>query len=156
MKEVIKKAEILIESLPYIKKFLGKIFVIKFGGSILANNKIKNTLMEDILLLKYVEVNPVIVHGGGPVINNTLTLLGKKSEFVDGLRVTDKETMDIVEMVLAAKVNKQVVSEINKMGEKAVGICGKDCGLIKGGMLPKVKACMEAVKSGVPKRKSGV
>ncbi len=131
MKEVIKKAEILVESLPYIKKFLGKTFVIKFGGSILANNKIKNTLMEDILLLKYVGVNPVIVHGGGPLINNTLTLLGKKSEFVDGLRVTDKETMDIVEMVLAGKVNKQVVSEINKMGKKAVGICGKDGGLIK-------------------------
>ncbi len=131
MEKIIEKAEILVESLPYIKKFLGKTFVIKFGGSILTNNKIKNTLMEDILLLKYVGVNPVIVHGGGPVINKTLNLLGKESKFVNGLRVTDKETMDIVEMVLGGSVNKQVVSEINKMGAEAVGICGKDGGLIK-------------------------
>src|SRR6056297_2859445 len=131
MEKIIEKAEILVESLPYIKKFLGKTFVIKFGGSILTNNKIKNTLMEDILLLKYVGVNPVLVHGGGPVINKTLNLVGKESKFVNGLRVTDKETMDIVEMVLGGSVNKQLVSEINKMGEKAVGICGKDGGLIK-------------------------
>lgn len=131
MEEVIKKAEILVESLPYIKKFLGKTFVIKFGGSILTDNKILNTLMEDILLLRYVGVNPVIVHGGGPDISKTLDLFEKESKFINGLRVTDKETMEIVEMILGGKVNKKIVSKINKLGEEAVGICGIDGGLIK-------------------------
>ncbi|MFW6287514.1 MAG: acetylglutamate kinase [bacterium] len=131
MEEYIKKAYVLIEALPYFKQFNGKIFVIKYGGSIMEDEKLKRNLIEDITLLKYVGINPVIVHGGGPAINKTLDRLNIKSHFVDGLRVTDKETMEVVEMVLAAKINKEVVAMINLMRGQAVGICGKDGGLIK-------------------------
>lgn len=131
MEEYIKKAYVLIEALPYFKKFNGKTFVIKYGGSIMEDEKLKKNLIEDITLLKYVGINPVVVHGGGPAINKTLKRLNIKSYFVDGLRVTDKETMEVVEMVLAAKINKEVVAMINQMRGQAVGICGKDGGLIK-------------------------
>lgn len=131
MEKLIKKACVLVEALPYFRQFYGKTFVIKYGGSIMTNDELKRGLMEDITLLKYVGVNPVIVHGGGPAINQTLQLLNKESRFVNGLRVTDQETMEIVEMVLAAKINKEIVSMINQMRGKAVGICGKDGGLLK-------------------------
>ena len=131
MEELIKKAEVLIESLPYIREFYGKTFVIKYGGSVLANEEIRSSVIEDITLLKYVGVNPVIVHGGGPAITNIMDKMDKKSKFVNGLRVTDKETMELVEMVLVGKVNKDIVGLINKMGSKAVGVSGKDGGLIK-------------------------
>jgi len=131
MDEIIKKAEVLIESLPYIKEFYGKTFVIKYGGSVLADEKIKNSVIDDITLLKYVGVNPIIVHGGGPAITNIMKDMNKESKFVNGLRVTDKETMELVEMVLMGKVNKNIVGQINKMGSKAVGISGKDGGLIQ-------------------------
>ncbi len=131
MEEYIKKAYVLIEALPYFKQYYGKTFVIKYGGSIMFDEKLKKNLIEDITLLKYVGINPVIVHGGGPAINETLARLNIKTHFIDGLRVTDKETMEVVEMVLTGKVNKEVVAMINQMRGKAVGICGKDGGLIK-------------------------
>ncbi len=131
MKEIIEKAEILLESLPYIREFNGETFVIKLGGSVLADNNIKSSLMKDIILLKYVGVNPVIVHGGGPAITEIMNKMDKESKFVKGLRVTDKETMDLVEMVLVGSVNKEIVGQINKMGSTAVGISGKDGGLIQ-------------------------
>jgi len=131
MEEIIKKAEVLIESLPYIKEFCGKTFVIKYGGSVLVNEEIKTSVIEDITLLKYVGVNPVIVHGGGPAITGIMDDMNKESKFVNGLRVTDKETMELVEMVLMGKVNKNIVGLINKIGSKAVGISGKDGDLIQ-------------------------
>ncbi|HLV10792.1 MAG TPA: acetylglutamate kinase [Halanaerobiales bacterium] len=131
MDKYIKKAYILIEALPYIRQFYGKTFVIKYGGSIMEDEELKKTIIEDITLLKYVGVNPVIIHGGGPDINRTLKMLNKESEFINGLRVTDRETMEIVEMVLAAKVNKEIVGLINQMRGKAIGICGKDADLIR-------------------------
>lgn len=131
MEKYIRKAYVLIEALPYFKKFNGKIFVIKYGGSIMTDDRLKKNLIEDITLLKHVGISPVIVHGGGPAINQTLEKLNIKSRFVDGLRVTDKETMEVVEMVLAARINKEVVGMINQMKGKAVGISGKDGSLIK-------------------------
>ncbi|MFW6264469.1 MAG: acetylglutamate kinase [Bacillota bacterium] len=133
MEEYIKKAYVLIEALPYFKKYYGKTFVIKYGGSIMSDEKLKKNLIEDITLLKYVGINPVIVHGGGPAINETLNQLDIKSQFINGLRVTDKKTMEVVEMVLAAKINKEIVAMINQMRGEAVGISGKDAGLIRAG-----------------------
>ncbi|NLK21483.1 MAG: acetylglutamate kinase [Epulopiscium sp.] len=126
MKECIEKAKVLIEALPYIKEFYGKTVVIKYGGSAMIDEKIKETVMQDIILMKLVGINPVIVHGGGPEINNALKQMGKQSEFINGLRITDKETMEIVEMVLSGKVNKNIVSHIQNQGINAVGISGKD------------------------------
>ncbi|MEJ6951547.1 acetylglutamate kinase [Natronospora cellulosivora (SeqCode)] len=131
MEEYIKKAYVLIEALPYFKKYYGKTFVIKYGGSIMTDDKLKKNLIEDITLLKYVGINPVIVHGGGPAINETLDQLNIESNFVNGLRVTDRKTMEVVEMVLAAKINKEVVAMINQMRGQAVGISGKDASLIR-------------------------
>lgn len=130
MQHYIDKVKTLVEALPYIKKFYGNIVVIKYGGSAMVNEVVKNSVMQDIALLKFVGIRPVIIHGGGPEINKALSLLGKKSEFVNGCRITDKETMNIVEMVLAGKVNKEIVSELQLQGVKAVGICGKDGGTI--------------------------
>lgn len=131
MKEIIQKAEVLTEALPYIKEFNGITVVIKYGGSALVNEEIKKTLIKDIALMKYVGFKPVVVHGGGKDINKMLEKVGKKSEFKNGLRVTDEETMDIVQMVLAGKLNKEIVSSICKQGTKAVGICGKDADFLK-------------------------
>ena len=131
MKEYIEKAYVLIEALPYFNQFNGKTFVIKYGGSIMTDEKLKKNLFEDISLLKLVGINPVIVHGGGPAINEMLKKLQVKSKFVNGLRVTDQKTMEVVEMVLGASINKEIVAMINQLRGKAVGICGKDGGLIK-------------------------
>jgi len=128
MMECIGKAKVLMEALPYIKRFYNKIVVIKYGGSALVNEKVKETLMKDIALMKLVGMHPVIIHGGGPDINLFLKRMDISSKFVDGLRITDKETMEIVEMVLAGKLNKNIVTEIEKEGVKAVGITGKDGG----------------------------
>ncbi len=130
MKEIKKKAEILIEALPYIKNFYGKTFVIKYGGHAMVNEKLKESFARNVVLMKYIGINPVIVHGGGPQIGELLNKIGKESKFIDGMRVTDEETMDIVEMVLAGKVNKEIVKNINLMGGKAVGLSGKDGKLI--------------------------
>jgi acetylglutamate kinase len=130
MKNPIDKANVLVEALPYIRRFYDKTVVIKYGGSAMEEERLKRNFALDVVLLKYIGINPVIVHGGGPQIGQLLTKLGKKSEFVEGMRVTDKETMDVVEMVLVGKVNKEIVSLINQQGGKAVGLSGKDGRLI--------------------------
>jgi len=130
MQEYIDKAKILIEALPYIKKFNGITVVIKYGGSALNNDKIKNTIMADIALMKFVGFKPVVVHGGGPEINTMLNRLNIESKFINGLRVTDESTMEVVEMVLAGKVNKAITSQLCMQGIKAVGISGKDDNVI--------------------------
>jgi acetylglutamate kinase len=131
MEDLIKKANVLVEALPYIRRFRDKTIVIKYGGSAMVNDEIKASVLEDITLLKYVGVNPVIVHGGGPVINEVLDRFEIESDFYKGLRITTKEIMEIVEMVLVGKVNKEVVSLANKFGSKAVGLSGKDGNLIE-------------------------
>ena len=123
-------AEILIEALPYIQALDQKTVVIKFGGNAMVDEALKSSFAQDIVLLKQVGVNPVIVHGGGPQIGKLLEQIGKKSRFIEGMRVTDHETMDVVEMVLGGQVNKQIVSLINRHGGRAVGLTGKDGGMI--------------------------
>ncbi|HEX3029699.1 MAG TPA: acetylglutamate kinase [Clostridia bacterium] len=131
MKEIIKKAEILIEALPYIQKLYGKTVVIKYGGNAMINDELKNSVMEDITLLKYIGMNPVVVHGGGPDINKALDKFNIKSEFINGLRVTDSSTMEVAQMVLVGKTNKEIVSLLNQKGGKAIGLSGLDGKLIE-------------------------
>ena len=126
-----ERAEVLTQALPYIKKHTGKIVVIKYGGNAMINESLKQQVMEDIVLLWLIGVKVVLVHGGGPEINELMNKLGKKAEFVDGLRVTDKETVDIVQMVLAGKVNKTLVNLLEMKGGKAMGISGMDGRLIE-------------------------
>ncbi|HEX7043427.1 MAG TPA: acetylglutamate kinase [Burkholderiales bacterium] len=125
------RARILTEALPYIRRFHGKTVVIKYGGNAMVADDLKQRFARDVVLLKLVGINPVIVHGGGPQIGQLLERIGKKSEFVQGMRVTDRETMDVVEMVLGGLVNKEIVNLINQQGGKAVGLTGKDGGLIR-------------------------
>ena len=120
------KAEILSEALPYIQRFFDKTIVIKYGGNAMIDEELKDGFASDVVLLKLVGMNPVVVHGGGPQINDLLDRIGKKGEFIQGMRVTDAETMDVVEMVLGGHVNKEIVSLINKHGGKAVGLTGQD------------------------------
>lgn len=127
----IEKAKVLIEALPYIRAFNGNIVVVKYGGSAMLDPEINQSIVQDIVLMKLVGLKPVIVHGGGPEINQMLDRVGIQSEFVDGLRVTTKETVEVVEMVLAGKVNKSIVSMINEHGGNAVGITGKDGRLLE-------------------------
>lgn len=127
----LEKAEILVEALPYIKKFYGKRVVIKYGGAAMVDCELKKKVMQDIVLMKYVGMHPIVVHGGGPEINKMLKRLNINSEFVNGLRVTDRQTMEVVEMVLGGKVNKEIVAGINASGGKAIGISGKDGGFIQ-------------------------
>ena len=126
-----QEAAILAEALPYIKRFHGKTIVVKFGGNAMVDEKLKQCFARDVVLLKLVGMNVVVVHGGGPQIENLLTRVGKKGEFIQGMRVTDAETMEIVEMVLGGQVNKDVVNLINQAGGKAVGLTGKDSGMIR-------------------------
>ncbi|MBO5925490.1 MAG: acetylglutamate kinase [Clostridia bacterium] len=126
-----ERAEVLTQALPYIKDYYGKIVVVKYGGNAMVSEKLKEQVMEDIVLLWLVGVKVVLVHGGGPEINDVMNKLGKKAEFVDGLRVTDRETVDIVQMVLAGKVNKTLVNLLEKKGGKAMGISGMDGKLIE-------------------------
>ena len=130
MQKYIQKVETLLESLPYIRQFYDKTIVIKYGGHAMVEERLKQSFAKDIILMKYVGLDPVIVHGGGPQIGEFLRKLGKESRFVKGIRVTDNETMDVVEMVLVGKVNKEIVGLINHFGGKAVGLSGKDGGLI--------------------------
>ncbi|MFH1905443.1 MAG: acetylglutamate kinase [bacterium] len=139
MEKLIEKAKVLIEALPYIKKFHGKKIVIKYGGSAMEHEEIKKAVMQDIVFMKYVGMNPIIIHGGGNAITEALKKMGKKSQFVDGLRVTDKETIQVVEQVLVEKVNKEIVSLINESGGNALGINGKSESLI---MATKLEANM--------------
>jgi acetylglutamate kinase len=130
MESFIGKAEVLMEALPYFRRFYGKTFVIKYGGHAMIDEELKEGFAQDIVLLKYVGINPVIVHGGGPQIDTVLDRMGITSRYVRGMRVTDQETLDIVEMVLVGKVNKEIVTLINQHGGMAVGLSGKDGGLI--------------------------
>jgi acetylglutamate kinase len=125
-----ERAEILLEALPYIKRFNNKTIVIKYGGHAMADDELKDRFAQDVVMMKYIGINPVIVHGGGPQIGALLNKLGKESKFVQGMRVTDEETMDIVEMVLVGMVNKEIVGLINRHGGNAVGLSGKDGNLI--------------------------
>src|SRR5439155_4052937 len=130
MENFIGKAEVLMEALPYFQRFYGKTFVIKYGGHAMVDEELKESFAQDIVLLKFVGINPVIVHGGGPQIGQLLAQLGIESQFIRGMRVTDQQTMDVVEMVLVGKINKEIVSLINRHGGRAVGLSGKDGELI--------------------------
>jgi acetylglutamate kinase len=126
-----RKALILAEALPYIRRFHGKTIVVKYGGNAMADDKLKHSFARDVVLLKLVGMNPVVVHGGGPQIDEVLKRVGKKGEFVNGMRVTDSETMDVVEMVLGGLVNKDIVNLINQHGGRAIGLSGKDGAFIR-------------------------
>lgn len=126
-----ERADILLEALPYIKRFYNKTIVIKYGGHAMVDNELKDKFAQDVVMMKYIGINPVVVHGGGPQIGAFLKKLGKESRFIQGMRVTDEETMDIVEMVLVGMVNKEIVGLINRHGGNAVGLSGKDGNLIK-------------------------
>ncbi|MCI8435849.1 MAG: acetylglutamate kinase [Clostridia bacterium] len=136
MDSIIERANVLVEALPYISAFTGKTIVIKYGGNAMNDPVVMRTVMQDVAALKVVGVHPIVVHGGGPEINGMLKRLDIASRFENGLRVTDNETMEVVQMVLAGKVNKNLVSLLNTMGVKAVGLCGKDAGLIEVEKMP--------------------
>ena len=124
-------AEILVEALPYIRKFSGMTVVVKYGGHAMVDDQLKEDFARDITLLRFIGLNPVVVHGGGPQINTVLDQMGIRPKFVRGMRLTDGPTMDVVEMVLGGKVNKAIVAQINRQGGKAVGLTGRDGGLIR-------------------------
>ena len=132
-----QRAEVLVHALPYIQKYYNKIIVVKYGGNAMINEELKEAVMGDIVLLSLIGVKVVLVHGGGPEINEMLNKIGKESKFVDGLRVTDEETMDIVQMVLAGKINKNLVSLLQNKGGKSIGLCGMDGRLIQAKQLDK-------------------
>ncbi|PIR39211.1 MAG: acetylglutamate kinase [Alphaproteobacteria bacterium CG11_big_fil_rev_8_21_14_0_20_39_49] len=136
----LEKAKILSEALPYMRQFAGETFVIKYGGSAMGNPELAKTFARDVVMLKQVGINPIIVHGGGPQISSMLEKLKIQSSFIDGLRVTDQATVEIVEMVLSGSINKQIVSEINMAGGMAIGISGKDGGLISARKLRRTKS----------------
>ena len=145
MEKYIEKANILLEALPYIKFFYGKTVVIKYGGSAMTDTKLKESFARDITLLKFIGINPVVVHGGGPQIGKVMEKMGLESKFYRGMRVTNDETMDVVEMVLMGKVNKEIVNLINQEGGKAVGLSGKD-----GKMILAKKIIYKEEKKGLP------
>jgi len=131
MQELIAKANVLMEALPWIRRFYGTSIVIKYGGHAMVDERLREEFARDIILMKYIGLNPVVIHGGGPQIGKVLEAMNIQSHFVQGMRVTDSATMDVVEMVLGGKVNKEIVSNINRHGGNAVGITGKDGGLIR-------------------------
>jgi acetylglutamate kinase len=143
MQQLIEKAKTLIEAMPYIQTFRGRTFVIKYGGNAMIDEGLKQGFAQDVVLLRLIGINPVIVHGGGPQIGRIMERMGKKPAFVSGQRVTDEETMDIVEMVLGGKVNKEIVNLITRAGGKAVGLTGKDGGLIQARKLTMTKKSEE-------------
>jgi acetylglutamate kinase len=137
-------ADVLIEALPYIQRFKGKTVVVKFGGNAMVDEALKQSFARDIVLMKLVGLNPIVVHGGGPQIGQLLARLGKTTGFVDGMRITDSETMDVVEMVLGGLVNKEIVNLINRNGGKAVGLTGKDGDFIRAKKIHLKKSAPEA------------
>ena len=143
MDEIINKTKVLMEAMPYIRKFRGKTFVIKYGGSAMVDEALKEGFAKDIVMLKYIGINPVIVHGGGPQIGEVLAKMGMESKFHKGVRITDDATMDVVEMVLAGQVNQEIVRLINRHGGKAVGYSGVDGNMIKAKKLPKEKVTFD-------------
>ncbi|MDL2237166.1 acetylglutamate kinase [Christensenellaceae bacterium OttesenSCG-928-K19] len=136
MKQYQYKASMLIEALPYIQRLSGKTVVIKYGGAAMQNDDLTRKILEDVTLLKFVGMNPILVHGGGPDINRTLAALDVEPHFIDGLRVTDDQTMEVVQMVLAGKINKEIVAKLNGMGASAIGLCGIDGNIIKAEKAP--------------------
>ncbi len=132
---MLDRAEVLAEALPYIQKYSGKTVVVKYGGNAMVSEELRQAVISDIILLHLVGIQVVVVHGGGPEINDMLKKIGKESKFVDGLRYTDQETMDIVQQVLCGKVNKDLVATMNRMGGKAIGLCGMDGGLFQAARL---------------------
>ncbi|AKX44976.1 acetylglutamate kinase [Thiopseudomonas alkaliphila] len=139
-------AEVLSEALPYIRRFVGKTLVIKYGGNAMESEELKNGFARDIVLMKAVGINPIVVHGGGPQIGELLQRLNIESRFIDGMRVTDEKTMDVVEMVLGGQVNKDIVSLINNHGGRAIGLTGQDAGLIKARKLTVTRKTPEMTK----------
>jgi acetylglutamate kinase len=137
-------ASVLTEALPYIQRFKNKVIVVKFGGNAMIDEALKHSFARDIVLMKSVGLTPIVVHGGGPQIGNLLTKLGKSSDFVDGMRITDRETMDVVEMVLGGLVNKEIVNLINQHGGKAVGLTGKDDNFIRAKKIKLKKAAIDS------------
>lgn len=131
MEKYLERAHVLIEALPYIQRLFGKTIVIKYGGAAMMHDELTQKIMEDVTLLKFVGMNPILVHGGGPDINHMLASLDIKPNFVDGLRVTDDATMEVVQMVLTGKINKEIVAKLNGMGASAIGLCGIDGNIIK-------------------------
>ncbi len=151
MQQYLEKAQVLIEALPYIQRFNRKIIVVKYGGSAMVDENLKKRVIEDVTLLKLVGFKPIIVHGGGKEISRWVGKVGMEPHFVNGLRVTDEETMEVAEMVLG-KVNKSLVQMVEQLGVRSIGISGKDGALLKverGGMLPKLQNCIDAIKNGV-------
>jgi len=146
-KSAAQRAHVLTEALPYIQRFKGKTLVIKYGGNAMVDENLKQGFARDVVLMKLVGMNPVVVHGGGPQIGQLLERIGKKSEFVQGMRVTDRETMDVVEMVLGGLVNKEIVALINRHGGRAVGLTGKDGGLIRARKMIMKSAAGEGMPS---------
>lgn len=127
----VDRAKVLAEALPYIQKYYGKTVVVKYGGNAMISDELRQAVISDIILLHLVGIRVVVVHGGGPEITEMLNKIGKKSKFVDGLRYTDEETMEVVQQVLCGKVNKNLVATLNRMGGKAVGLCGMDAGMFQ-------------------------
>jgi acetylglutamate kinase len=140
---LVQRASILMEALPYIRKFHGKVFVIKYGGNAMVDEGLKQSFAKDIIMMRYIGMIPIVVHGGGPQIGTVLEKMGIESKFHDGIRITDKDTMDVVEMVLVGKVNKEIVGLINRYGGKAIGLSGKDGQLLKAKKLPKEKVSFD-------------
>ena len=131
MNDYMERSTVLVEALPYIQKYYGKTVVIKYGGNAMISEELRSAVISDIILLHLVGVKVVMVHGGGPEIGGMLQKIGKQSRFVDGLRYTDEETMDVVQDVLCGKVNKDLVATLNRMGGRALGLCGMDAGLFQ-------------------------
>jgi acetylglutamate kinase len=140
---MIEKANILVEALPYIRRFYQKTIVIKYGGHAMVAEELKESFAKDVVLMKYIGINPVVVHGGGPQIGEMLRRIGKKSDFCEGMRITDADTMEIVEMVLAGKINKEIAALINRHGGRAVGLSGRDAQLIEARKLQIVRDTAE-------------
>ena len=140
---MIERANILVEALPYIRRFYQKTIVVKYGGHAMVAEELKESFAKDVVLMKYIGINPVVVHGGGPQIGEMLRRIGKKSDFCDGMRITDADTMEIVEMVLSGKINKEIAALINRHGGRAVGLSGRDAQLIEARKLRIVRDTVE-------------
>jgi acetylglutamate kinase len=145
MHELIQKAQVLHEALPYIRRFSGHTFVVKYGGSAMATEELRTSFARDVVLMKYVGLNPIVVHGGGPQIDSMLKVMNIQSDRVEGLRVTDDKTMEVVEMVLSGKINKEIVSLISGQGGRAIGLSGIDDGFLKADKVPPKKTPSGAI-----------
>lgn len=146
--KALQTAEVLTEALPYIQRFEGKVMVVKYGGNAMTDPELESSFARDIVLLKTVGIHPVVVHGGGPQVDSLMSELGRTSDRIDGMRVTDKATMNVVEMVLGGSVNKSIVNLINKHGGRAIGLTGKDANLIRAKNFP----CKKPMNTAIPRR----